>query len=255
MTLAGTTFVRNGETYDYCYLETIKSLLDFCDHVFVVDAGSDDGTYEKIKKLTSRWITVISRPAEEWHAQQGTGKSKLCYFTDIALQAAEDAGYDYQFYLQCDEIVHEKSYHTIRRAIETREEAYFSTRINLWESPYLMLQVPQNRKPCSTEIVRLTKTKYRSYGDAESIASPSPNVSYINDIRIYHMGFVRKREVMKDKIINMQEGVFELGHHDPKLDGHDIFQPRLWFGENDLVPISEELPSNIQKWAKERVYL
>lgn len=47
MKIAGTTFIRNGETYDYCYLETIQCLLEFCDHVFVVDAGSGDGTLEK----------------------------------------------------------------------------------------------------------------------------------------------------------------------------------------------------------------
>lgn len=255
MTLAGTTFVRNGDTYDYCYLETIKCLSEFCDHVFVVDAGSDDGTCEKIEALVSDRITLIKRPKEEWFAQEGTGRTKLCYFTDIALQAAQDAGYDYQFYLQCDEILHENSYHAVRRAIETEDEGYFCQRINLWESPYLKLNVPQERKPCSTEIVRLTKTKYRSYGDAESIAIPSPIISYQQNIKIYHMGFVRKREVMKAKIINMQEGVFELGSHDSKLDGHDVFQPNLWFSGNDLAPIDEPLPEIIKNWAKERVYL
>lgn len=68
------------------------------------------------------------------------------------------------------------------------------------------------------------------------------------------MGFVRKREVMKAKVINMQEGVFEMANHDIKLDRSDIFQPELWFDDNDLKLIDEPLPLLIQNWAKERLY-
>lgn len=254
MKLAGVTFIRNGETYDYCYLETIQCLLEFCDHVFVVDAGSDDGTCEKIEAIDSPNLTLIKRDKKEWFDQQGKGKTKLCYFTDMALYAAHEAGYDYSFYLQCDEILHERSYHHVRKAIESGMSGYMCERINLWDSPYTKLKVPQERMPCSSQVVRLTKSEYRSYGDAESLAVPSLNINWVDRITIYHMGFVRRREVMKDKVINMQENVFELGHHDPKLDLDDIFQPKFWFGEEDLEFIEEPLPKIIKKWASERVY-
>jgi hypothetical protein len=71
---------------------------------------------------------------------------------------------------------------------------------------------------------------------------------------MYHMGFVRDRSIMKAKVINMQEGVFEMGSHDIKLDVSDIFQPELWFGKEDLKPIDEPLPALIKDWAKKRVY-
>ncbi len=254
MKLAGTTFIRNGETYDYCYMETIACLLEFCDHVFVVDAGSDDGTCEKIESITSPNLTLIKRPKEEWFEQKGTGKTKLCYFTDIAISAAQEAGYEYSFYLQCDEILHERSYDIVREAIKSNTSGYLCKRVNLWDGPYTQLKVPQNRMPCSPEVVRLTKTEYRSYGDAESIAVPILDKSWVEQICIYHMGFVRKREVMKDKVINMQENVFELGHHDPKLDLDTVFQPKFWFSEDELELIEEPLPQIIKKWASERVY-
>jgi glycosyltransferase involved in cell wall biosynthesis len=254
MKLAGTTFIRNGETYDYCYLEAISCLLEFCDHVFVVDAGSDDGTCEKLEAINSPNLTLIKRDEQEWFNQNGTGRTKLCYFTDIAISAAKEAGYDYNFYLQGDEILHERCYDAVRDAIKFNSLGYLCERINLWSSPYMRLVVPENRMPCSTGVIRLARTEYLSFGDAESIAVPSLDKSFFDKICIYHMGFVRKREVMKEKVINMQENVFELGHHDPKLDLSDTFNPKLWFQFDDLEFIEEPLPAIIQNWAKERIY-
>ena len=59
---------------------------------------------------------------------------------------------------------------------------------------------------------------------------------------------------MKAKVINMQEGVFEMSSHDVKLDQEEIFNPRLWFELEDLKPIDEPLPLLIKDWAKERIY-
>lgn len=251
-TLGGSLFIRNNYLYDYCAEESIKSLLEFCDKVSVVDAGSSDGTVEMLKELEARDknLIVTYLTEQDWQKQQGKGYSKLCYFTDIAISKLNT---DYNYYQQADEITHENCYDSIRRAMEWVSEGYLISRINLWQSPYLRLKVIGNRNPCSTQIVRLAKTQYRSYGDAESLAAPNDD-NYVEQIRLYHMGFVRKREIMKAKVINMQEGVFELGSHDVKLDGSDIFIPERWFGPADLVPIGEPLPALIQKWAAERVY-
>jgi len=249
--LCGTLFIRNGEQYDYCYLEAIQCLLDFCDYVIVVDAGSDDGTLQKLNEIDSPILKIISLPKSDWDNQHG--KEKLNYFTNIAIQEADRLGFEYQINLQGDEIIHEKSYNAIREAVQDGNEGYFNKRINLWGSPYMQLNVTHDRLPCSSEIVRLTKSRHRSVGDAESVAVNFPNTDYLNRIRIYHMGFVRKREIMKAKVINMQENVFQIDH-DKKLDGADIFIPERWFSGEDLRPIDEPLPEIIKNWAKERVY-
>ena len=108
--------------------------------------------------------------------------------------------------------------------------------------------MPQERKPCSTEIIRLARTHYRSYGDAESLAVDNSNTAYMNGIVIWHYGFVRKKEVMKDKIINMQCRVFDMEHYDNKLDQSEVFNSELWFKGDDLKPIKEPHPAIIQKW-------
>jgi len=254
MKLAGTTFIRNGVQYDYSFKETILSLLECCDHVFVVEAGSDDGTAEILNTLPSENLTIITRTKQEWDGQKGTGYAKLCYFTDIAIQAAREAGYEYHLYVQCDEIIHEKSYPFIREAISMDAPGYMIKRVNLWASPYYKLDVPVERLPCSTDIIRLAKTDYKAHGDAESLAVPFADISYLNQIRIYHNGFVRKREVMINKIKNMQQGVFEMIDYDKKLDQCEMFDPYLWFSKEDLKLIDEPLPKLMQEWARERVY-
>lgn len=252
--LAGTTFIRNGLTYDYNFIETINCLLECCDKVFVVEAGSDDGTCEAIEAMEHPNLVLIKRTKEEWDAQQGTGHAKLCYFTDIAIEAAMNDGFEYHFCCQADEIIHESSYAEIRKAIATGAEGFLIKRINLWQDPYHQLNVVHDRKPCNDAIVRLAKTVYRSYGDAESLAVPYADAFFYEGIKLYHMGFVRKREVMKNKIINMQTKVFEMADYDKKLDLCEVFNPKLWFDGDDLKLIDEPLPKIIQEWAKERVY-
>lgn len=267
--LAGTILCFNGNKFDYCFKEAIKCLIEFCDYVIVV-AGGDDGTIYDIlhieefvvnkfsllspnkKVWESDRMKVIEITQEEWDSQHG--KEKLSYFTNIAIQEASNMGFKYQFNLQSDEIISEKSYSEIRKAISDGDEGYMCKRINLWSSPYMQLDVPLDRMPCSTSIVRLAKTNYLSYDDAENVGVPLVNTYFEGGIRIYHMGFVRRREVMRNKIINMQCNVFGMEHYDAKLDQAEIFNPDLWFHpQNDLRPIDEPLPKLIQEWAKERV--
>lgn len=242
--LAGTLFTYNCIKHDYCYKEAIQSILECTDYVIVCDAGSDDGTKEELENMQHEKLKVIFR--NDWHEHHG--REKLNYFTNVAIEEAEKMGFEYQINLQADEVVHEKSYESIRKCLELSAEAYMVRRFNLWQTPYLYLSVTPNRLPCSTEIIRIAKTCYRSYGDAESINAQCI-IDFVPYIRFYHMGYVRKKEVMKSKIHHMQVDVFQMGEHDKKLDESDTFNPELWFTSDDLSPIEEALPEVIQSWA------
>ena len=246
MTLGGILFIRCGELYDYCYKEAIKCLQELCDKVVILDAGSDDGTAEIVQAYEDQNTMVICLGKEEWEKQQG--REKLAYFQNLALSFL---GTDYYFLLQGDEIVHEGSFSSIREAISTNQEAFFCTRLNLWGDCDHHIIVDVSKQPCSIHVIRLAKTNYKSVGDGESIDAMA-NTEFLNDIIIFHYGFVRKKEVMKAKIINMQENVFQLGLHDPKLDGSEVFDSTLWFSGNDLAPIYTEHPKFIQEWVKTR---
>lgn len=247
--LAGVMFTYNCFSQDYCFEEAIKSLMEFCDHVFVVDAGSIDGTRERLMCMSGN-VTFTFLSHDKWRAFHG--KEKLSHFTNIAIRQAREAGYEYVFSLQADEIVHESCYWAIRDAVDSGFEAFLVGRVNLWGNPYTYLRVPENRQPCSTHVIRLAKSKYEAYDDAESLAAPAI-ANYSDHIRMYHMGFVRKREVMVDKIKHMQADVFQVTP-DAKLQGMDVFNPWAWFDKTDVALIDERLPHLIQDWVKQREY-
>lgn len=244
-TLGGSLFICNGLRYDYCFEEAIKCLLEFCDKVCVCDAGSDDGTVEVLKELEATNPKLKVLYLNDWSNYRT--KFKLSHFTNIAIEMLDT---DYNFNLQGDEVLSERSYDAVRRAIAGGFEAIMCKRINLWGSPYTELNVPHHRKPCSTEIIRLAKTKYRSIDDAESIDAQCV-MNFVNDIEIWHYGFIRKREVMKAKIINMQRDVFELTP-DAKLDNMEVFDSTAWFSGTDLKIISRPHPKIMKEWIAQR---
>lgn len=247
--LGGTVFIIDGLKWDYPFEESIISLQEHCDEIIVADAGSRDGTAAVLKKLENAKTKIIYLDRSEWEEQKGW--QKLNFFSNKAIAELTT---EWNFYQQSDEILHERCYNVIREAIASEKaESYMCARLNLWSSPYKMINVLGDRNPCSTAVVRLAKSKYMTGGDAESIYCNDVNKDYIDHIRIYHMGFVRSREVHADKIRHMQADVFQVTP-DVKLDGMTTFDPAKWFSEDDLISIPEPLPQLIQGWAAQRNY-
>lgn len=244
--LTGVTFAYNAISQDYCLTESVASLKEFCGEVIVLDAGSTDGTSELIKTFQDKKTRIILCDNEEWKEQHG--KWKLSYFTNKAI---DQVNTDWLYYQQADEITHEASYEWIRHAMDAGKEGYLVTRFNLWESPYKMLNVDLNRMPCSPQVIRLAKSCYRAYDDAENIGCMASD-GFVDQIRMYHMGFVRDKRRHVEKIRHMQAEVFQVGV-DPKLEGMEVFQPEKWFSKDDLAPIREKLPTLIKDWAAKRV--
>lgn len=247
-TLGGSIFAYNTIQYDYCLKEAVECLKELCDEVVVLDAGSTDGTHELVKSFQDKKTQVVLCGPEEWENKHG--KEKLSYFTNLASAFLTT---DYYFNLQADEIIHEKSFPIIRKAVESGEESFFVRRYNLWGTPDTYLNVPHDRQPCGERIIRLGILQCKSVDDAEGLRpySKDPSTLYCDEIKVYHYGFVRKKEVMKDKIIHMQRGVFEMDH-DKKLDHMDVFDWTAWFKPEDLSPIRDSHPKFITNWIKNR---
>lgn len=250
MTVGGAIFIKDGFKYDYNFMEAISSM-SFCDQVVICVVAGDDGTYEAVKRLERfPQYRVIVIDDTMWNLLKG--KERLNYFSNIAIANLET---DWVLYVQADEVLHEDSIPFIRQAI-TRDNVngFMCTRYNLWNTPYHYLTCPLDRQPCSTSVIRLARSHFRTYGDAESIAIDGfLSNEFCPKIEIFHMGFVRKRSVMKAKIINMQENIFETPH-DSRLDEDKEFNPMRYFSKEDLSPIPKPLPKAVQQWAKERLY-
>lgn len=245
--LGAITWVRNNMLYDYHVAETVECLKELADAVVVLDAGSNDGTDALVESLQDKKTRAVLLAQETWDGIHG--REKLATMQNIALGFLDT---EYYILCQADEIIHEDSFAAIREAIETGHQGFYCSRINFWKDANHILDVPHNRKPCSTEIVRLARTDCFSYGDGESIAVDKADQQFLNQIRIMHYGFVRKKEVMIQKIKNMQLNVFELGAADPKMNDMDVFDWSAWFSEKDLGKFNEQHPKFIREWIKTR---
>lgn len=245
--LTGITWCYNAICQDYCLEEAVKCLREFCAEVIVLDAGSIDGSDELVKSLQDKKTKAILCSQEEWLEQQG--KEKLSYFTNKAIEAATS---EFIFSLQADEILHEKCYDSIHRAIFNNYDGCLVKRLNLWGTCNTMLNVEHSRKPCSDIILRLGKKDCRAYSDAESLACNGDVTDlFVDDIVIWHYGFVRSAKVHADKIRHMQKEIF-LTTPDAKLQGMSGFEWERWFSKEDLIPIPGEHPKIMQEWVKTR---
>ena len=100
MKVSGFTIVRNAIKFNYPVVESIKSILPICDE-FVVNVGdSQDSTLELIHSISSPKIKIIQN---KWDFSKG--EEVLSRETNLALGKCRG---DWAFYLQSDEVVHEK---------------------------------------------------------------------------------------------------------------------------------------------------
>lgn len=261
--LGGHVWVCRGILFDYCFLESIESLLGVCDEVAVTFFSDND--WAAFQEKFSGEKRIKSFKLDESRFDEGKGPERLAMWTNFTKDMLST---EWQFCLQADEIIHEATYPAIREAMERKDvEAFIVRRFNLWGDPYHYLNYPKLTRegrfgelPCSEHTGRLAKIKYKSWNDAESLDAPF-NHDYMEAIRTYHMGFVRDKKKMVQAKIHMQEKIFNLmkdgePHHDVRFD-EDLkqggnFRPEARFSKDDLLPIYEELPKVIQNWAKER---
>lgn len=114
MKISGFSFVRNGAKLYYPVVESILSILPICDE-FVIAIGKgdpDDTTREDVARLNNSKIKIIDTVWEEKYFKKGIINSIQ---TDIAKEACTG---DWLFYLQADEVVHEKYLPVIKKRCE-----------------------------------------------------------------------------------------------------------------------------------------
>ena len=112
MHIAGFTIIRNALRNDYPVVEAICSILPVVDEMVVSVGDSDDGTEELIRSIGSPKIRLVH---SVWDPALRTGGTVLAVETDKAFRQISPAA-DWAFYLQADEVVHERYHDAIRQA-------------------------------------------------------------------------------------------------------------------------------------------
>ena len=105
--ISGYTTCYNCETLGVPYIESIKSMLGFCDEVVVLDGVSDDGTYEKLEELAGQDDKIKLYQNEfDWSEPGIDGNQKA-----FARALCEN---DFCWQQDADEIVSEEDYEKIK---------------------------------------------------------------------------------------------------------------------------------------------
>ena len=104
MFISGFTFVRNASKLYYPVKASIKSILPIVDEFIVAlgDCDADDHTMEEIQSINSDKIKIIPT---KWDIERYPGHSEYAHQTDIAKEHCKGK---WLFYLQSDEVIHEK---------------------------------------------------------------------------------------------------------------------------------------------------
>lgn len=214
MKVSGFTFIKNAELYDYPIVEAIHSILPLCDEVVVAVGKSDDDTLQLVKSI-DRKVKIIET---QWDGSLRKGGRILAVETDKAF-AAISPDSDWAFYIQGDEVVHEKYLKSIRESmlkhLDNKEVDGLLFQYLHFYGSYDYIGSSSNWYPYEIRVIRNNPSIY-SYLDAQGFRKGNNEKLQVKpvDAYIYHYGWVKPPEAMQRK----QETFHKLWHNDQWVD-------------------------------------
>lgn len=215
MKVCGFTFIRNAEKYDYPVVEAITSILPICDKFVVAVGNSEDDTRNIIANIDPQKIEIVDTV---WDDSLREGGKVLAVETEKAFKAISDE-YDWCFYIQGDEAVHEKYLPTIKSAMQLylddkRVDGLLFKYLHFYGS-YDYVGASHHWYRNEIRVVRNNKNIY-SYRDAQGFRKDDDqklNVKPI-DAYVYHYGWVKDPFALQRK----REDFNKLWHDDKWIE-------------------------------------
>ncbi|MEI9934960.1 MAG: glycosyltransferase family 2 protein [Ferruginibacter sp.] len=203
MKVSAFTFVKNAVKYGYPVIESIQSVLPMVDEFVICLGDSEDDTNVLIASIDSNKIKMIH---SVWDNTLKEGGKVLAVETDKAMDAtAADA--DWLFYIQADEVVHEKYYATIIDAMKKyKDDKSVEGLLFNYKHFYGSYKYIGDGRSWYTKEIRIIRNdkNIRSYRDAQGFRfsdNRKLNVKQI-DAFIYHYGWVKNPLMMYQKIMS-----------------------------------------------------
>lgn len=216
MKVSGFTFIRNAIKFDYPIVEAIQSILPLCDEIVVAVGNSEDDTLQLIQNIDPK-IRIIQTV---WDDTLREGGRTLALETDKALAAISPEA-DWAFYIQGDEVMHEKYLPVVREAMEQFKdnkavEGLLFNYLHFYGS-YDYVGTSISWYLDEIRIIRNRKDIF-SYRDAQGFRKlPNEKLQVKKiDACIYHYGWVKPPEKMQLK----QESFHKMWHDDAWMDTH-----------------------------------
>lgn len=210
MKISGFTIVRNAVKYDYPVVESITSILPVCDEMIVCVGQSEDDTQQLIESIQSPKIKIVH---SVWDDSLREGGKVLAVETNKAFDAISKDS-DWGFYIQADEVVHEKYHEEILKAAE-KYKSDFSVDGLLFGYTHFYGSydfVGDSRKWYRKEI-RMVRNdpSIRSYRDAQGFRKHDQKLKVKSiEAKIFHYGWVKDPRHQQEK----QKNFNKLWHSD-----------------------------------------
>ena len=197
MRVSGFSFIRDAVKLDFPVVEAITSILPICDEFVVAVGESEDGTPELIESIDSNKIRIIH---STWDPKLFLRGAINAQQTNLAL---DDCTGDWAFYVQADEVLHEKYLPGVRECMErnlhrTEVEGLLFDYVHFWGS-YETYHTAHNWYSREIRVVR-NHVGVRSWKSAQSFRRTGEKLRVVHSgAKIYHYGWVRHPRVMKAK--------------------------------------------------------
>lgn len=246
MKVTGFTFIRNAIKLDYPIVEAIKSILPICDDFVVAVGNSEDDTLKLIQSIEPSKISIIQTLWDDTLRENG---AVLATETNKAFQAIGSES-DWAFYIQGDEVIHEKYLEIIHKAMvhyENRNDidGLLFNYLHFYGS-YDYVGASTNWYREEIRVIKNNKNIY-SFKDAQGFRKDDNqklNVAKIPAF-VYHYGWVKEPKAMqlkqesfnrlwhddkwiKENIVNSE--IFEYEEHISQLKLFEGSHPRLMEG-------------------------
>ncbi|MCQ6959705.1 glycosyltransferase family 2 protein [Mucilaginibacter aquariorum] len=206
MKVSGFTFIRNAVKNDYPIVEAITSILPLCDEFIVALGDSEDETESLINGIGSPKIKIIHTV---WDTSVRNGGKVFADETDKAFDAISPDT-DWAFYIQGDEVVHEKYLPLIKKEMEA---SLSDNKIEGLLFKYLHFYgsydyYGHSRRWYRREIRIIRNNKdIRSYRDAQGFRWADNRKIRVKliDAYIYHYGWVKPPSGLTNKLRNFNQ--------------------------------------------------
>ena len=214
MRVSGFTFIKNAVLFGYPIRQSIESILPLCDEFVVAVGDCEDGTRELIASMDSDKIRIIDTV---WDKELTRGGEVLAAETNKAF-AAIDPESTWAFYIQGDEVIHEKYLPTIKAAMlqyadnDKVEGLLFRFR-HFWGSFDYVGKASRWYK-YEVRVIK-NKPELTSYKDAQGFRKKGGRRinSVLIDAEVFHYGWVRPPKLMQNKVKGVGKYWSEEGHH------------------------------------------
>jgi hypothetical protein len=199
MKIAGFTIIKNAVINDFPIVEAIRSILPVVDEMIVLIGDSTDDTIALIESIGDPKIKIHH---SVWDKNLRKGGSVLAVETNKAFQLI-DSSFTWAFYIQGDEVIHEKYHDNIRSACKRHADDTavqgLLFRYKHFFGTYDYVGDSRKWYAHETRIIRNDKT-ISAYKDAQGfrVGTTKLNVAAI-DATVYHYGWVKSPEQMRKK--------------------------------------------------------